>query len=76
MCKSVAYTVLEKEVNANRMKTSFYDVKKRAKVETDIVDKKEYKVNGGVRYAVVGKTSDGRTLTKFVSKDNYDKTSV
>ena len=54
------------------MKTTFYDVKEKRKVESEVVDKKEYKVAGGTRYAVKGKTSDGRPLTKFVSKADYD----
>lgn len=58
------------------MKTKFYDVKKRESVESEIVDKKEFKVNGGIRHAVIGKTEDGRTLTKFVSKDTYDRVSL
>jgi hypothetical protein len=58
------------------MKASFYDVKARTKVETDVTEKKEYTVNGGTRYAIKGKTADGRTLTKFVSKTDYDNTTV
>lgn len=55
----------------------FYDVKTRQKVETDVVEKKEYKSRGDqIRYAVRGKTSDGRWLTRFISKDEYDKISV
>lgn len=55
------------------MKTVFYDVKTRQKVETDVTDKKEYQTNGTTRYALKGKTSDGRNLTKFVSKADYDQ---
>lgn len=55
------------------MKASFYDVKQRKMVETDVTEKKEYKVKGGTRYAIRGKTSDGRALTKFVSKTDYDR---
>jgi hypothetical protein len=54
------------------MKTSFYDVKQRKMVETEVVEKKEYRVNGGTRHAFRGKTTDGRSLTKFVSKADYD----
>jgi len=54
------------------MKMQFYDVKKRMKVEADVVDRVEYQVNGVTRYAVKGKTEDGRNLTKFVSKVDYD----
>ncbi len=58
------------------MKTSFYDVKKKAIVETEVTDKKEYTVNGKPRYALKGKTADGRNLTKFASKADYDKATV
>ncbi len=58
------------------MKTSFYDIKKKEKVETEVTDKKEYTVNGDKRYALKGKTADGRNLTRFVSKADYDKVTV
>jgi hypothetical protein len=58
------------------MKTSFYDVKVRKKVEADVTGKQEYKAKGTSRYALKGKTSDGRNLTKFVSKTDYDKANV
>ena len=56
----------------------FYDVKTRQKVKID--DKNVLKTtftakNNQVRYAVRGKTSDGRMLTKFVSKGDWDKMS-
>ncbi len=54
------------------MKMTFYDVKTRQKVEAEVTEKKEYTSRGQTRYAVRGKTSDGRPLTKFVSKDAYD----
>ena len=54
------------------MKATFYDVKMRKKVEAEVVGKKEYKVRGQMRYALKGKTDDGRSLTKFVSKVDYD----
>lgn len=54
------------------MKTTFYDVKTRQKVETEVTDKMEYQVNNRTRYAVKGKTSDGRNLTKFVSQSDYE----
>ena len=53
-------------------KMKFYDVKTRQPVETEVTGKKEFDVNGQKRYAVVGKTDDGRNLTKFVSKDTYE----
>ncbi len=54
----------------------FYDVKTRQKVQID--DKNVLKTtfttkNGQVRYGLRGKTDDGRMLTKFVSKGDWDK---
>ena len=40
------------------MKMTFYDVKKRKKVEAEITEKKEYQVNKLIRYAVKAKTDD------------------
>ncbi len=53
----------------------FYDVKLKKKVSVD--DSKVTKVkfvgeNGRTTYGVRGKTSDGRSLTKFVSKAVWD----
>ena len=58
------------------MKSSFYDVKTRKMVDVEVTGKKVYPVNGGTRHALKGKTSDGRNLTKFVSKEDYDKAMV
>ena len=58
------------------MKTTFYDMKLKQKVEADIVEKVIYGEEGRKRYAVRGKTDDGRALTKFVSKDDWDGTQV
>ncbi len=58
------------------MKMTFYDVKSRQKVDAEVTDKKEYTSRGQTRYAVRGKTPDGRPLTKFVSKDVYDSVTV
>ncbi|MCL4247013.1 MAG: hypothetical protein KJ065_02555 [Anaerolineae bacterium] len=60
------------------MSVEFYDVKLRSKVKID--DKKISKTtfegaNGSVRYGIRGETADGRMLTKFVSKDDWDKMS-
>ena len=57
------------------MAVEFYDVKtrKKVKVEDKDVTKTTFTTkNGQVRYGVRGKTSDGRTLTKFVSKSDWD----
>ena len=56
----------------------FYDVKIRAKVKIDDskIDKTTYtSKNNQVRYAIRGKTADGRSLTKFVSKADWEKMS-
>lgn len=58
------------------MKMKFYDVKKRESVETEVVEKTTYQVRGQTRYAVKGKTSDGRNLTRFVNKQVYDSVHV
>ena len=56
-------------------KITFYDVKIRQKVE--IADSNVTKVtfttkNGQTRYGLRAKTSDGRNLTKFISKAEWD----
>jgi len=58
------------------VKTTFYDVKERKKVEADVTDKVVYGEEGRKRYALRGKTPDGRMLTKFVSKADWDQTQV
>lgn len=58
------------------MTSDFYDVKLRKKVTAEVTEKKEYKSSGGTRYALRAKTSDGRNLTKFVSKSDYDSAMV
>ncbi len=58
------------------MKTTFYDVKTKSKVEADVTEKVVYGEEGRKRYALRAKTSDGRSLTKFVSKDDWDKAQV
>jgi hypothetical protein len=58
------------------MKMTFYDVKTRQKVESEVTEKTEYPVNGQTRYAVKGRTEDGRNLTRFVSKADYDSVQV
>jgi len=65
------------------MAIEFYDVKERKKVSIDegSITKKRYTretKSGGTqeRYALRGKTSDGRNLTKFVSKADWDALSA
>lgn len=58
------------------MKATFYDVKLRKKVDADVTEKVEYGKDGNKRYAIRGKTSDGRNLTKFVGKADWEKMKV
>lgn len=58
------------------MAIEFYDVKTRQKVsleEKDVVKTTFTTKNGQTRYGLRGKTSDGRNLTKFVSKTEWEK---
>ncbi len=53
----------------------FYDVKTRKKVkvsEADVVKTTFTTKNGQTRYGLRGKTKDGRTLTKFISKADWE----
>ncbi len=57
------------------MAIEFYDVKIRQKVKID--ESKVVKVtfqtkNGQTRYGLRAKTDDGRNLTKFVSKSDWE----
>lgn len=61
----------------------FYDVKTRQTVdvpESQLTKKKYTRTTKSgsvqVRYAIRAKTSDGRNLTKFVSKEYWDSLSV
>jgi hypothetical protein len=57
----------------------FYDVKLRKKVSLaeSEVKKVTFTTNKGqTRYGLRGKTSDGRNLTKFISKADWDKLKV
>ncbi len=57
----------------------FYDVKTRKKVSIDEkqITKTTFDTkNGQTRYGIRGKTADGRVLTKFVSKGDWDKMKV
>lgn len=60
-------------------KIEFYDVKLRKKVSVDQakVRKTTFNTkNGQVRHGLRATTDDGRNLTKFVSKAEWDKLSV
>ena len=58
------------------MKATFYDVKLREKVDADVIEKVTYGQGTKIRYAFKAKTSDGRNLTKFVSKADWEKASI
>jgi hypothetical protein len=54
----------------------FYDVKIRQKVSVDTKNVKKVTFttkNGQTRYGLRAKTADGRNLTKFISKSEWDK---
>jgi len=51
------------------MKAKFFDVKAHESVETEVLEAVAYPNN---RYAFKAKTADGRSLTRFVSKDDYE----
>ncbi|NDJ61853.1 MAG: hypothetical protein GYB67_12055 [Chloroflexi bacterium] len=57
------------------MGVEFYDVKIRQKVvieEANILKTTFDTKNGQIRYGLRGKTDDGRMLTKFVSKADWE----
>lgn len=58
------------------MKDVFYDVKLRKKVEVAVTEKVKYGEPGKERYALRAKTDDGRNLTKFVKKADWEKADV
>ncbi len=58
------------------MKAEFYDVKDRKKINAEVTGKVKYGKGGRERYAFRGKTSDGRNLTRFVGKAEWDKAKV
>ncbi|MEQ8677571.1 MAG: hypothetical protein RLP44_13760 [Aggregatilineales bacterium] len=58
------------------MAIEFYDVKIRSKVSINESQVKKVTFetkNGQVRYGLRAKTDDGRNLTKFVSKGDWEK---
>lgn len=56
------------------MKAEFYDVKMKKKVTAEVTEKVVIEKNG--RFAFKGLTEDGRSLTRFVSKADYDAAKV
>lgn len=58
------------------MTSTFYDVKIRGNVTATVVSKEVYHGERGDRYAFKAKTDDGRNLTRFVSKQDFDNADV
>jgi len=58
------------------MKAEFYDVKRRKSVEAEVTEKVIYGEGKQQRFAFRAKTSDGRNLTRFVGKDDWEKAKV
>ena len=54
------------------MKHDFYDVKNQEKVTTDVLECVTYGTER-LRYALRGKTADGRNLTAFVNKATWEE---
>jgi hypothetical protein len=67
MAKQMAHALVEDVV-----KFEFYDVKIRKKIESEITDKVIYGQGWRKRYAFRAKTPDGRNLTRFVGKSEWD----
>lgn len=55
------------------MKHSFYDVKTKQKVTAEVTEFVSYGDEGRKRYAFKAKTADGRNLTAFVTKTDWEK---
>lgn len=58
------------------MNATFYDVKTCTSVERPVVGKKVYGDESRRRYAFKAKTEDGRNLTRFVRKKEYEEAEV
>lgn len=54
------------------MDHKFYDVKAKKAVTTAVTEGKIYGAKSNPRYAVCGKTKDGRSLTCFISKADFE----
>lgn len=55
------------------MMHSFYDVKAKEKVQTEVTGKVVYGESGKERYAFKAKSASGGNLTAFVSKETWDQ---
>ena len=56
-----------------QMKHSFYDVKMKKKVTAEVTKAVKYGKGTATRYAFKAETKDGRSLTAFVKKEDWDK---
>ena len=54
------------------MKHSFYDVKAKKKVTAEVTAKVKYGKGTATRYAFKALTKNGRNLTTFVKKADWD----
>ena len=54
------------------MKHSFYDVKMKKKVTAEVTKAVKYGKGTATRYAFKAETKDGRSLTAFVKKADWD----
>ena len=55
------------------MKHNFYDVKMKKKVSAEVTAAVKFGKGTGIRYAFKATTKDGRSLTAFVKKEDFDK---
>lgn len=55
------------------MKHNFYDVKSKKKVSAEVTGKTSYGKGTRIRFAFKAVTKDGRSLTAFVKKEDFDK---
>lgn len=55
-----------------RLKQEFFDFKTRSKIAAVVLRKAVYGAGNKARYALCSLTDDGRPLTKFVTKKEYD----
>ena len=55
------------------MKHNFYDVKMKKKVSAEVTAAVKFGKGTRTRYAFKALTKDGRSLTAFVKKEDFDK---
>jgi len=69
------YAYTKQKETVKMASVEFYDVKTRSKVKIDDknITKVKMDTKSGPRYAIKGKTEDGRNLTKFVGAADWEK---